>query len=83
MQNTRKLQFKLCGYFGQMPSPGEIPARPDQLKIIVNFNPKLISVIMLVLSFSRSQTSAKEKIALFHSFSQRKAAITYCIWISI
>ena len=65
MQSTRKLQSKLYGSFGQMSSPGQIPAPPDQLKIIVNFNP----VIMLVLSFSRSQSaSAEGKIAFRLSF---------------
>ena len=52
-----------------MPSSGQILAPTDQLKIIVNFNPRLISVIMLVFSFSRSKTSsAKEKIAFIVSF---------------
>ena len=69
MQNTRKLQSKLCGSFGLTASPGHIPAPPDQLKIVVKFNPKLISVIMLVRSFSTSQApSAEEKIAFLLSF---------------
>ena len=69
MQNTQKLQSEIGGSFGQMPSPGQNSAPPDQLKIIVNFNPRLISIMMLVLSFSSSQTpAAKERIVSFHSF---------------
>ena len=69
MQNTRKLQSEICGSFGQKPIPGQIPALSDQFKIMLTLNPRLIFVIMLLLSFSRSQTpTAKEKIAFLLSF---------------
>ena len=67
-----------------MPSPGQILELLDQIKTIVDFHPRLISVIVLVLSFSRSQTpSTEEKIAFlsFQSFSQKTDA--YCIPILI